>query len=264
MPFRDGAGMPAGFADGAALFELEANDVANGLYEMAVVAGPLGGAGTRVTVRRAPLTLSASVASDSLRVVVTSLVGTPLSVRTRVGLIGGEWRQMIQRADDRPLRLAVPVPDWAGRVVVDSRMPRDAWPKFTDFGVTFQDRTGRHIDASPLNYAFGRAMPELPSHVVGDSLIIVLAPAFADVSGAWELALSVRFYAEDVIEMDAGGAPFRPLAARSADDRMLRIGTMPRAMPAGLRPLLILVALEGDDNAWTREVALDLPGRTTP
>ena len=44
----------------------------------------------------------------------------------------------------------------AERVSIDSRMPRDQWLRFTDFGVTIQDKTGRHIDALPLNYAFGR------------------------------------------------------------------------------------------------------------
>jgi subtilisin family serine protease len=261
MPFREGGGMPAGFGDGAALFELEGNDVVDGLYEMAIVAGPLGGAGTRITVRRAPLRIEASVRADSLRVTTTSLVDMPLSVRTRVGLIGAEWQDTVRQANDRPVRLAVPVPDWAERVIVDSRMPREAWPRFTDFGVTFQDRAGRHIDASPLNYAFGRAMPELPGHVVGDSLIILLAPAFADRSEPWELAMSVRFYAEDVVEIDDGGAPFLPLAPRAVDGRMMRLGTLPRTLPPGFRPVLILVALEGDDNAWTREIALDMPGR---
>lgn len=261
MPFRDGGGIPAGFGDGAALFELEASDVEAGLYEMAVVAGPLGGATVRVTVRRAPVLLEAVVKNDSLRATATSIVAESLSVRLRLGMIGASWHQAIARPDDRPVRLAVPVPDWAERVVVDTRMPRENWPRFTDFGVTFQDRGGRHLDASPMNYAFGRAAPELPSHVIGDSLIVLLSPAFADAVSPWELDVAVRFFAEDVVEIDGGGVPFSPLAPRGRLSVAFPAGPMPRAVPAGFRPMLILVALEGDDHAWTREVTLESAGR---
>jgi subtilisin family serine protease len=261
MPFRDGGGIPAGFGDGAALFELEASDVEAGLYEMAVVAGPLGGAAVRVTVRRAPVRLDVEAAGDSLRATATSIVAESLSVRLRLGMLGAASMQRIVRTDDRPVRVAVPVPDWAGQVVVDTRMARASWPRFTDFGVTFQDRGGRHIDASPMNYAFGRATPELPSHVIGDSLIILLAPAFANAASPWELDLEVRFIAEDVVEIDGGGMPFSPVVPRGRLSVAFPAGPMPRAVPAGFRPMLILVALEGDDHAWTREVTLESAGR---
>jgi subtilisin family serine protease len=263
MPFREGSMIPAGFGDGAALFELAGNDAVSGIYEVTVAGGPLAGAAMRVTVRRAPLTLDASRVGDSLRVAATSVVSTRLSVRTRAGMIGGEWRQLVQRSDDAPVRLVIPVPDWAERVSVDSRMPRDQWLRFTDFGVTFQDRTGRHIDALPLNYAFGRASPELPPHVIGDSLVILLAPGFADRAVPWELDVAVRFYAADVTELDAGGSPFAPLAARATATQRYLLGTLPLKLPAGFRPVLILVALEGDEHAWTREVTLDIAGGTS-
>lgn len=261
MPFRDGGGIPAGFGDGAALFELEASDVESGLYEMAVVAGPLAGAAVRVTVRRAPVRLEAEMVGDSLRATATSIVAESLSVRLRLGMLGAASLQRIVRTDDRPVRVAVPVPEWADHVVVDTRMARESWPRFTDFGVTVQDRAGRHLDASPMNYAFGRATPELPSHVIGDSLIVLLSPAFADAVAPWELELSVRFFAEDVAEIDGGGVPFRALAPLGRFSIAIPAGPMPRAVPAGFRPLLILVALEGDDHAWTREVTLESAGR---
>jgi subtilisin family serine protease len=263
MPFREGSMIPAGFGDGAALFELAGNDVVSGLYEVTVAGGPLGGATMRVTVRRAPLTLDAARVGDSLRVTATSVVSGRLSVRTRVGMIGGEWRQRVQRNDDTPVRLVIPVPVWAERVAVDSRMPREQWLRFTDFGVTFQDRTGRHIDALPLNYAFGRAAPELPPHVIGDSLVILLAPGFAERAGPWELEVAVRFYAAEVTELDASGSPFAPLSARASATQRYSLGSMPLMLPAGFRPVVILVALEGDEHAWTREVTLDIAGGTS-
>lgn len=261
MPFRDGGAIPAGFGDGAALFELEASDVESGLYELAVVAGPLGGAAVRVTVRRAPVRLGVEAVGDSLRATATSIVAESLSVRLRLGMLGAASLQSIVRTDDRPVRVAVPVPTWADHVVVDTRMARESWPRFTDFGVTFQDRAGRHLDALPMNYAFGRATPELPRHVIGDSLIVLLSPAFADAVAPWELDLAVRFFAEDVVEIDGGGVPFSPLAPRGRLSVAFPAGPMPRAVPVGFRPMLILVALQGDDHAWTREVTLESAGR---
>ncbi|MBP6570394.1 MAG: S8 family serine peptidase [Gemmatimonadales bacterium] len=263
MPFREGAMSPSGFGDGAALFELTGNDVVAGLYEVVVAGGPLAGATMRVTVRRAPLTLDATLTGDSLRVTTTSVVAARLSVRTRAGMIGGEWRQRIERSGDAPVRLVIPVPEWAERVSIDSRMPRDQWLRFTDFGVTIQDKTGRHIDALPLNYAFGRATPELPPHVIGDSLVILLAPGFAERAGEWALDVAVRFYAADVTELDSGGSPFAPLAGRATVTQRYSLGVLPLKLPVGFRPVVILVALEGDEHAWTREVTLDIAGGTS-
>lgn len=257
MPFRSGAIMPAGFGDGAALFELSGNDVVRGMYEVAVAADALSGTTARVTVRRAPLRLDAAVAADSLRVTATSLVAAPLSVRLRVGLTGGELHQTVRRTTDQPVRIVVPVPEWAERVEVDSRMAESAWPQFTDFGVTIQDRAGRYIDAQPLNYAFGRAAPALPPHVAGDSLVVLLSPAFAERVAPWELEVAIRFYAQDVIEFDGGGSAFQSLAPGGVQVARFPLGPLPRQLPAGFQPLVILVALEGDDHSWTHEVSLD-------
>lgn len=263
MPFRSGASIPAGFGDGAALFELSGNDVVRGMYEVVVAADALSGTTARVTVRRAPLQLAVVVVGDSLRATATSVAAVPLSVRLRVGSLGGEWRQAVRRSTDRPVRVVVPVPEWAERVEVDSRMAVSDWPQFTDFGVTIQDRAGRHIDSQPLNYAFGRAATTLPPHVVGDSLVVLLSPAFAERVAPWELDLAIRFYAEEVVEIDGGGSSFQPLAPGGVQVGRFHLGSLPRPLPDGFRPLLILVALEGDDHSWTHEISLD-PMRGRP
>ncbi len=263
MPFRSGGSIAAGFGDGAALFELSGNEAVQGIYELVVVADPLTGTTARVTVRRAPLRLDAVVVGDSLTTTATSVIAAPLSVRLRVGMIGGESRQAVSRTTDQPVRVAVPVPEWAERVEVDSRMAASAWPQFTDFGVTIQDRAGRHIDAQPLNYAFGRAAATLPPQVVGDSLVVLLSPAFAERAAPWELNLAIRFYAEEVVEIDGGGSSFQMLAPGGVQGGRFRLGPLPRSLPGGFRPLVILVALDGDVHAWTHEVSLD-PMRGSP
>lgn len=263
MPFRDGASLPAGSGDGAALFDLGANDVVGGFYELDVVAGPLAGATATVTVRRAPLTLDAKRGADSLRITATSLVGTALSVRMRVGLIGAEQRIAVKRTGSAPVRIKVAVPNWAARLQVDARMPAEQWERVTDVGLTFRDRHGRQFDESPINYAFARAAPELPPGVAGDSIELELAPAFAEQDSAeWSADLVVRFYAERVVGLDDGGSSYRPVAARATTTYAFRGGKLPVDLPSGFSPVVLVLAQEGDDAIWTREVVL--PGGVGP
>ncbi len=258
MPFRDGAGTPAGFGEGAGLFDISADDVVSGAYEIDVLTTPSRGEKATVTVRRAPVRLSATFRRDTLHALATNLIAVPVSIRLRLGLIGAEQQFAVQRQDDAPFRVVIPVPTWATRVIVDSRMPREAWSRFTDFGVTVQDHGGRQLEAAPLNYAFGRLNTEVPATVRGDSIVVLLSPGFADVAGSqsWSLDLSVRFLLDKPYTLDEGGSPFRPLSVDATRDERFPLARWPIAIPAGLDPLVIVVALEGEDHIWTRQVRL--------
>lgn len=260
MPFRDGAGTPAGFGEGAGLFDISADDVERGAYEVDVLTTPSRGEKATVTVRRAPVRLSAAYRRDTLHALATNVISSPVSIRLRIGLIGAEQQIAVQRQDDAPFRVVVPVPTWATRVIVDSRMPREAWSRFTDFGVTVQDHSGRQVETSPLNYAFGRLGTEVPAIARGDSIVILLSPGFADAAGsqAWSLDLSVRFLLDKPYTLDEGGSPFRPLAADATRDERFPLSRMPIVIPAGLDPLVIVVALEGEDHIWTRQIRLPI------
>ncbi len=262
MPFRDGAGTPAGFGERAGTFDIAAEDVESGLYEIDVVTTPSRGEQAIVTVRRAPVRLSASLQRDTLQVLATNVSESAASIRLRVGLIGAEQHYAVQRQDDRPFRVVLPVPGWAAQVVVDSRMPREAWSRFTDFGVTVEDASGRLIETEPLNYAFGRLSAEVPPAVRGDSIIVLLAPGFADAaaSQAWTLDLTVRFLLDKPYGLDDGGSPFRPLAIAATRVERYPLSRMPIVIPPGLDPLIVVVALEGVDYVWTRQVRLRLDG----
>jgi hypothetical protein len=191
------------------------------------------------------------------------VIAGPASIRLRAGLIGAATQIAVQRQDDTPFRVVVPVPVWATRVVVDARMQREAWSRFTDFGVTIQDHSGRQIEAAPLNYAFGRTAAEVPAGSRGDSMVVLLAPGFADTSASqpWSLDLTVRFLLDKPYTLDEGGSPFRPLAAAATRDERFPLARMPIAIPAGLDPLVLLVALEGEEHMWTRQVRLAGDGR---
>lgn len=263
MPFRDGAMLPAGSGDGAALFDLASNDVEGGLYELDVVAGPLAGSTATVTVRRAPVHLEALPLRDSLRISARNLVGAPLSVRLRAGMVGAERNFSLRRPDNGALRLVVAVPEWATRLQVDTRMARTEWSRFTDFGVTFLDVAGNHLSSAPLDYAFGRAAPELPDRLRGDSLVILLSPSFAaSAPTGWQLDLSVRFYAEEVMGLDDGGRPAQSLAPGKMIEQQFHRSAWPLEIPPGFIPVIIVLAQEGEDTIWMREIALQ--GGTAP
>jgi subtilisin family serine protease len=264
MPFRDGASITAGFGDGAGLFDIGGNDVAGGWYEVDVMAGPLASISARLMVHPAPLRLGALLLRDTLHVTARSLVAVPLSVRLRAGLIGAERRINIQRMGDDPVQIAVPVPAWAAHLTVDTRMPREAWSRFTDLGLSFLDRRGRELESTPINYAFSRVTPDLPDSVVGDTIVLVLSPGFADPAdhGPWSLDVSVRFYVATPYSLDAGGSPYKPVAAGALRAEGFAAATLPIALPPEFLPIVTVVALEGTEHIWTRELTIARPAKT--
>jgi hypothetical protein len=258
QPFRDGSVTAAGFRDGAALFEIDAGDVVGGMYEAIVVAPPTGAASARVSVTRSPVRLGAAVVADSLEIHATSVVAAPLEVRLRTALTGAAMMRNITGSGHEVVRVTIAVPLWATRMAVDASMPREAWPHFTDFAVTVREPNGRLLEAAPLNYAFGRLSGPVPEQVRGDSLVIHLRPAPADTSRAtpYLLNLLVRFSADRPWALDDGGTSRAPLAAAGARRVRFPLTAWPLAIPPGFFPLVTVVALEGDDAVWTRELPL--------
>jgi hypothetical protein len=261
MPFRDGGTIVAGFGDGAGLFDIGGSDVVAGTYEVDVMAGPRAPISARVSVHPAPLRLGAVLVRDTLHVTARSLVTTPLSVRLRAGLVGGERRFNVRATSDAPIRLVVPVPAWAAHLSVDTRMAREAWSRFTDFGLSFLDHRGREFESTPINYAFSRATPELPDSVQGDSIVVLLSPGFADPDdhAPWALDVTVRFYVATPYSLDAGGSPYRPVLAGALREERFAPGPLPIALPPEFVPIITIVALEGKDQTWTRELAVARP-----
>ncbi|MGH7581820.1 MAG: S8 family serine peptidase [Gemmatimonadales bacterium] len=258
MPFRGGAAISGGFGEGAGVFDVGAEDAVAGLYELDLVGSPLAPSAAKITVRPATLRLGAAFARDTLRVTARNLAAGTLSVRLRAGLIGAARQYHVSQAGDAPVRIAIPVPSWADRVVVDTHMPKEAWSRFTDFGVSFLDRHGLEFNASPINYAISRAEPELPDSVRGDTMVVLLSPGFADPSDRqpWTLDLDVRFYVQTPYSLDAGGSPFKPVAAGGIREERFTPGAMAIAFPAGFLPLITVVALEGPEQIWTREMTV--------
>ncbi len=258
QPFRDGSITAAGYADGAALFEVDAGDVVAGMYEAIVIAPPTGATAARVTAERAPVRLGAILLGDSLEIRATSLTTTPILTRLRTALTGGA-RRIAARGDGREVvRVVVPVPAWAARITVDAAMPRALWPLFTDFGITLREPTGLLLEAAPLTFAFGRLTTALPERLRGDTLVLVLSPASAatDATAPWELTLGIRFGTDRPWALDDGGTTRDTLAPGAVRRARFSVATWPLDLGAGLVPLITVVALEGDDAVWTRELPL--------
>ncbi len=215
--------------------------------------------------RLAPVHLDAAVHRDSLLVTAQSLVDQPDSFVFRMGLIGAERHVRVGEATDAPLRFAIAVPDWAAHLQIDATMPRADWSKYTDFGFTFQDRTGRQLAQSPINYAFSRSNLDLPGKLPGDSVIVLLAPAFAVPAhdSSWALDLTIRFYLTQPNVLDNGGSPMRTVAPHGTVTEPFTGFRLPFAMPADFAPLLVVAAIEGDRHVWSSEIALAVSSAMT-
>ncbi|HEX3926825.1 MAG TPA: S8 family serine peptidase [Gemmatimonadales bacterium] len=261
MPFRDGPEIPAGFGDGAALLDIGGDDVVRGLYEVDVAAGPLAADSATVTVHQSPVRLGAALSHDTLSVTAQSLVASAAAFRFRAGLIGAEQRLTITRSNDAPIRVALAMPAWAAHVAVDMQMPRAQWSRFTDFGFVFQDRNGKQLATSPVNYAFSRAAPDLPARLPGDSLILLLEPAFATptADGAWSVDLVIHFYLTKPVALDNGGSESHSIEPGATYAEHFAGAHLPMDLPPELRPLVIAVALEGEERAWSRQVVVARP-----
>lgn len=258
QPFRDGSVTTAGYQDGGALFEIDAGDVVAGMYEAIVVAPPTGSTAAKVTVERSPVRLGAVMVGDSLEVAATSLAKVPVELRLRAAITGA-MQSITASGDGRQVvRVAIAVPSWAVRIAIDATMPMDLWPGFTDFGVTLRERDGTMIGEGPLNYAFGRMVLDLDPRTSGDTLVLHLSPAPA-VPGAalpWSLNLTIRHVADRPSALDDGGTGRATLAPAAVRRARFAVARWPLEIPAGFFPLITVVALEGDDAVWTRELPL--------
>lgn len=158
------------------------------------------------------------------------------------------------------MRLPVPIPAWARRVVVEITMDPGQWDRFTDFGATLLAPDGRQLLHQPLNYHVGRLVLELGDSIpVGaQEAALLLLPGLADASdeGPWEVAVSTRFYAAEPAFLE----PERPgevaLARGGAATVRFTLPPSPWDLPPGGFERLGVIWVEVGDGIWTRELRL--------
>jgi hypothetical protein len=257
MPFRDGNALPAGSEP--AIYPVDGRDVRSGTYEVDVT--PSGAQDLRATVvvRQAPFTMTATRKGEVVTARLTG-VGGKAAARVELGLIGGERIDRVDTRGSDPVRLPFVLPSWATAVVIDVAMDRAQWGRFTDFGLTLFDSTGRQLGKDPLEYAFGRLSVDLTKGEAARPATVTLFPGFADPADTapWKATVSIRLYADTMITMPpAGRDSAEAIVTRGASiTRTFAPLAIPWQLETGFTPLGVVIARTGG-RIWTREIGLD-------
>jgi tripeptidyl-peptidase-2 len=176
-----------------AVLEVPAEDLQAGVYELDVWNPGTTRATVSVTVELAPVTLSprpdGSLEATNIGVTTANLVAG-------ARIVGAERAVTVTGRGEPAESIAVVVPAWAVRAELRLRMPREQWERFTDFGLTVYDSAGQQLDATPMNYAVGRATFDVPPAQAGHPAVIELFPALArrDDAQPWTAELRIRFF----------------------------------------------------------------------
>lgn len=248
QPFRDApAGQDLGAEGGTARFVVRAEDVVPGVYELDVVASPLGPPdAATVTVRAelAPVTLS--TADGGLE--MANPGPAPAVVRVGQQLVGVERRVRVRARGAVPESLAVDVPAWARRGDVDVVVAPTLWPEFTDLGVTVFDTAGQQVATEPQNYAIGRQVLRLADSHGGSPLTVELFPAWADPAAArpWEATVTVRFFLDRAVPLPDTADVRVPPGGRASVARGAAASPL---VPAGFDALVEITGEGGDGRA---------------
>ena len=261
QPYRVDNGRPGGSGAAAAEYDVDGRNAERGYYEVVAVAPPTGGATVEMKIEQSPVTMEATrLPADTVTVRLVNQTKSSQSATVTVGLIGGERGLSFSQKGSTERRLSLPVPRWAKRVEVDLEVPRATWPLFTDLGLTLLDGEGQVVAANPMNYHLGRVTADFDSVGVVRDLTIVVAPGFADplAQPLWDGVMSIRFYAEAPVLLEAAGPAEVSLPAGGLWGLRFPLGKSPWPLGDGFFPLgHLLVEVNGIE--WGREVRLPAP-----
>jgi len=261
QPYREDTGAGAGYGDQASVSVVDTRDVVPGLYEAVAVASPLDQASGRVEVEQSPLLIGAARSRAGVEVSLENVTAEPVSTAPFGVIVGAERNTTIVARGSEPQRVRFALPPWAVHAAVDVRMDPADWPRFTDFGVTLLDASGRQLGKSPMNYAFGRLHVSLPP-LSGDSAVmadLALIPGFADPApdARWTAAVSIRLYTDSAHVEQLPAAELTVAPGKRVEVTLPFSGS---SLPLGdaFVPLGIIVVPEGE-RTWTLETPLPAP-----
>jgi hypothetical protein len=183
---------------------------------------------------------------------------TSSPVKTQVAMLmgGAERVATITAKNSEVQRIPFVAPAWAKSVVIDLRMDRKQWSRFTDFGMTLFDSVGRQVEKQPLNYSFGRLQARLPATHPDMRLELGLFPGFADSTDqAWSARVSIRLYADSALTLQAAGESSITVPAQGTSTVRFAMPEKPWPLGDGFFPLAV-VAARTDEKTWTREGGL--------
>ncbi len=262
MPYRDESARALG-SDGP-VYQVDARDVMPGTYEaVAAAVSPAPGAlSADVRVTHAPFRLHLGRKGSEAVGTLSNVTATSATADVGVLLGGGERIETVVARGSAVRRIPFVVPRWAKNVVVDITMDRDQWSRFTDFGVTLFDSSGRQIEKQPLNYAIGRLQAALPEGHDDMPVELALFPGFADGTSeqAWTLRASIRLYADTSVTLEPVAKQQAPIAVAPGRNvtTSFALPASPWPLGDGFFPLGILV-VRAAEHTWTREAGLPQP-----
>ncbi len=260
MPWREENGRPAGPGEHAAVYQVDGRDVREGLYEIDAIAPPGGVATVRLLVAHSPVLLAGRRTGDAVEARFRNPADTAVAINPGAALLGAEQATQAGAAGGRSVRLPVPIPDWARRVVVEVTMDPAQWGRFTDLGATLLAPDGRQLLHQPLNYHVGRLVLELGDSIPAGAQAATLAllPGLADASDAapWEVAVSTRFYAAEPAFLDPEGPGQLAIAKAGSGSARFALPPSPWPLPPGGYERLGVIWAEAGGAIWTRELSL--------
>jgi hypothetical protein len=255
--FRGQHVLPLDSEEGAAMFDVETDEVEAGVYELVVQGSQLGPLGVTAEVRHSPLRLALAREGGLAVARLENVSRAEVTVQGLGGVVGAGRRQALGGRGGAPVRLPLEIPSWARLLQVDVSMSPAAWSAFTDFGLTLFDSVGRQLEVEPLQTALGRLEHELSDSASLRRAELVFFPAFADPASAapWNLDVTVRFYADSTLRLDPVGQEAERIGPGGKARMAFRLPDQTLPMSAPLVPLGFVAVRTGED-AWLTEALL--------
>lgn len=257
MPYRGGQSRPTGEGDHAAAFDVLSQDALGGVYELVVLASPFADAAVDVSITQAPVSIAVRPTTGGLEAAIRNVTGEGVQAELGAAAIGAVRTFNVMQHGSARHDIDIAAPSWARGIQVEVAMPREAWSRFTDFGVTLFDSAGAQLGKAPLNYALGRLEHEIQPVGRAQPLRIGLFPGFASPAdtAAWSAEVTVRFYADSARPLAAVGQRALGLGAHDSASVAFTASSVPEA-PAGFHPLGLVLVRTGDDEVWASEAIL--------
>jgi subtilisin family serine protease len=250
--------LPVGGGEDAAAFDVQAGDVEPGVYELVVQGSQLETTKVSIELRQSPVRLALSREGDLAVTNVENATRTELSVEALGMLMGAARHDTVGGKGGASVRLPLEIPPWARLMLVDVRMPVEAWSEFTDFGLTLFDPTGRQLAVEPLQTAMGHLEHELPPGNALTNAVLGFFPAFAEPASTapWSLGVTVRFLSDSARRLEPSGQDTARLTTGGSTRLAFQLPVEP--LPVPLVPLAFVAVRTGDD-VWLAQSLLE-PG----
>jgi subtilisin family serine protease len=207
LPHRNGSSAQAGAGRRSAEILVAREDLRAGVYEAVVIAPPTQSAAYRL--RAAVPVVRLTPAPDVSEITLENGAAGAIAGSATARAVGTRYRRRLSGTHDGRRMARLAVPDSVDAMRLEVNVPERVWRQLTDFGVTVFDAVGHKLSDGPMHYTIGRQTVRLDKTAAGDTVLVELAPAFADPLGeqAWEAELVVDFFRVRPVDLLADTSP---------------------------------------------------------